>query len=141
MGCELCEREGGSVLWRDEFCRVARPSMPEYPGFLRVILNRHVAEMTELAEAERTRLMQRVFACEEVLRALFHPDKVNLASLGNQVAHLHWHVIARHRDDPHFPGSVWSAPVRAGAPRAAVSDRALREALERSLSPGAGAKP
>jgi diadenosine tetraphosphate (Ap4A) HIT family hydrolase len=133
MGCELCEGEGGSILWRDDFCRVVRPVVPEYPGLLRVILRRHVAEMTDLAPAERRRLMETVFACEQALRSLFRPDKVNLASLGNQVPHLHWHVIARHRDDAHFPNPIWSPGLRTAAPSPAVSDQALREALERVL--------
>jgi diadenosine tetraphosphate (Ap4A) HIT family hydrolase len=37
-----------------------------------------------------------------------HPDKVNIAALGNMVPHIHWHVIPRFKDDAFFPGSVWS---------------------------------
>jgi len=36
------------------------------------------------------------------------PTKINLASLGNQVPHLHWHIIPRYEDDPFFPESIWS---------------------------------
>lgn len=91
--------------------------------------------MSELEACERARLMHTVFACERVLRTLFRPDKVNLASLGNQVAHLHWHVVARHRDDPHFPNPVWSPALRAAPARTPVSDEALREALAGLLGP------
>jgi diadenosine tetraphosphate (Ap4A) HIT family hydrolase len=38
-----------------------------------------------------------------------HPDKVNIAALGNMVPHIHWHVIPRFKDDAFFPGSAWSA--------------------------------
>lgn len=131
--CALCEGDGGVVVWRDAHCRVVRAELEGYPGFLRVVLGRHVAEMTDLAPADRDRLMQVVFAAERVLRELCRPEKVNLASFGNQVPHLHWHVIARHRDDPHFPGSVWSAPQRAGRARAAPSDAALAAALRERL--------
>ena len=48
MDCELCERDGGSVLWRDAFCRIVRVSTRDYPGYCRVILNRHASEMTDL---------------------------------------------------------------------------------------------
>jgi diadenosine tetraphosphate (Ap4A) HIT family hydrolase len=126
------------MLWRDGFCRVVRPSVAEYPGLVRVIVNRHVAEMTDLRAAERLRLMRIVFACEAALRMLFHPHKVNLASLGNQVPHLHWHVVARYRDDAHFPGSIWSARQRTGTAGPAVSDEALREALGRALGASKG---
>jgi diadenosine tetraphosphate (Ap4A) HIT family hydrolase len=118
-GCELCRTEGGAVIWRDAFCRVVAVDDPDYPGFCRVILERHVREMTDLAPDERRRLMQVVFAVESALRAALAPEKINLASLGNVVPHLHWHVIPRFRDDRHFPGPVWATPARTqSAPRA-----------------------
>jgi diadenosine tetraphosphate (Ap4A) HIT family hydrolase len=43
-------------------------------------------------------------------------DKMNLASLGNQTPHVHWHVVPRFRDDRHFPGPIWATPKRAHAP-------------------------
>jgi diadenosine tetraphosphate (Ap4A) HIT family hydrolase len=98
---------------------------------VRVILNRHVKEMTDLAERER--LMRVVFACESALRSLYQPDKINLASLGNVVPHLHWHVIARFADDAHFPDAIWAAPRRKAATRAAVTDEALARAIMTAL--------
>ena len=131
MSCELCEKDGGALLWRDELCRVVRPAVDGYPGFLRVIVNRHVKEMTDLEERER--LMRVVFACEAALRSLYRPEKVNLASFGNVVPHVHWHVIARFADDAHFPDAIWAAARRAAAPRAPVPDEALARAIMAAL--------
>lgn len=111
--CELCETDGGKVLWQDDLCRVVLVADPDYPGFCRVILNRHLPEMTDLPAAERARLMEIVFAVEQALRAALAPDKVNLASLGNLTPHLHWHVIPRYIDDRHFPNPIWGASQRA----------------------------
>ena len=133
--CELCATPGGDVLWRDEFCRIVLVDDPDYPGFCRVVLERHVKEMTDLAPVERTRLMNAVFATEATLRDLLHPRKVNLASLGNAVPHLHWHVVPRHGDDRHFPKPIWAEPSRArGIPRAAPDRRTLASALTQRLS-------
>jgi diadenosine tetraphosphate (Ap4A) HIT family hydrolase len=132
--CELCTSPGGDVLWRDEFCRVVLVDDPDYPGFCRVVLERHVREMTDLAPAERIRLMNAVFATEAVLRDLLHPSKVNLASLGNAVPHLHWHVIPRHRDDRHFPKPVWAEPARERSRRAAPDRGLLAGALKQRLA-------
>ncbi|MDX1374958.1 MAG: HIT family protein [Burkholderiales bacterium] len=131
--CALCEEDGGIVVWRDAHCRVVRPEVEGYPAFLRVVLGRHAAEMTDLEPAERDRLMRVVFATERVLREVCRPDKVNLASLGNQVPHLHWHVIPRHRDDPHFPEPVWGARQRTGAARTRVEDARLGARLSELL--------
>lgn len=114
MPCELCEQAGGTVLWRDGACRVVRVEESGYPGFCRVIWNAHVREMTDLSTRERAHLMRVVFAVESVLRDLMKPDKVNLASLGNMTPHLHWHVIARYVNDPHFPQPVWGEKQREG---------------------------
>jgi diadenosine tetraphosphate (Ap4A) HIT family hydrolase len=57
-------------------------------------------------------LMDVVFATERALRRIMQPDKINLASLGNVVPHLHWHVIPRWRDDSHFPAPIWAAATR-----------------------------
>jgi hypothetical protein len=57
--------------------------------------------------------MNVVFAVEAAVREIARPDKINLASLGNVVPHLHWHVIPRWADDPHFPDAIWAAPRRA----------------------------
>ena len=128
--CELCVSPGGEVLWDDGFARVVLAGDADHPGFCRVILKAHAREMTDLAEADRAWLMGIVYAVEGLLRDLLAPDKINLASLGNVVPHLHWHVIPRFSDDPHFPNPVWSARVRDGAhPLPAGFSRSLRGRL------------
>ncbi len=110
--CVLCKYElkpeEGEVIWRGDDCRIILVNDPDLPGFCRVIWNRHVAEMTDLTYSEREHLMALVFAVEEAMRQVMHPDKINIAALGNMVPHIHWHVIPRFKDDAFFPGSAWS---------------------------------
>ncbi len=132
--CELCSLPGGEVCWEDDACRVVLVQGADAvarPGFCRVIWKAHVAEVTDLALADRQRLMQVVFATEEALRGLCRPDKINLASLGNLVPHLHWHVIPRYRDDSHFPAPIWAQAQR---PAAAARCPPPVEALRRTLA-------
>lgn len=134
--CELCATAGGTILWESPTCRVVRVDDPQYPGFCRVIWTAHVREMTDLEPGERQFMMNLVFAVEKVVRALFAPDKVNLASLGNLTPHLHWHVIPRWRDDRHFPEPIWGHAQRDfPRPRTIVSDDTLRQALGKQLYP------
>jgi diadenosine tetraphosphate (Ap4A) HIT family hydrolase len=118
MTCVFCESSGGTILWQDAHCRVVRPNEAHYPALCRVIWREHVKEMTDLNAVERARYLRVVFAVEQALRDILKPDKMNIASLGNAVPHLHWHVIPRFFDDRHFPGPIWAAPVRDGAARA-----------------------
>jgi diadenosine tetraphosphate (Ap4A) HIT family hydrolase len=126
--CPLCSAQHEKVLWSNDALRIILVDDISYPGFCRVILNRHVKEMTDLAPAERAVLMTAVFAVEQVLRDLMQPEKINLASLGNVVPHLHWHVIPRFRDDAHFPDAVWAVAHRT-PPYRAVDTAALRNAI------------
>jgi diadenosine tetraphosphate (Ap4A) HIT family hydrolase len=128
-GCPLCEGFGGELIARDDRLRVVLIDEPLHPGFLRVIWHDHVAEMGELSRAERDHVMAVVFETEAVLRTVLSPDKINLASLGNAVPHLHWHVIARWHDDAQFPASVWSVAADRDPQVGLARSRAVRERL------------
>ncbi len=130
--CPLCTPQDEAVLWRNALLRVILVNDPHYPGFCRVIVNRHVKEMTDLAPDERAQVMASVWTVESVLRDLLSPDKINLASLGNVVPHLHWHVIPRFADDRQFPDAVWAASRREGVAHA-VDVARLRQRLAESL--------
>lgn len=110
--CPLCSGDGGLLLWRDAQLRVIRAQEPGFPAFYRVVWNAHVAEWSDLNAAQRNLCMQAVVVVEEVLRAQLAPRKINLATLGNMVAHLHWHVVARFDWDSHFPAPVWASALR-----------------------------
>jgi len=133
--CELCSKPGGAILWQSDRCRVVRVDDLNYPGFCRVIWNDHVREMTDLAPSDQALLMRVVFAVEAVVRQLFAPDKINLASFGNMAPHVHWHVIPRWQDDRHFPEPVWGSVRREGlVPRPVVSDMRLAQAVSVALA-------
>ena len=136
----MCDTLGGTLLWQDTFCRIVLAAEPDYPGFLRVVVNAHVKEMSDLSVSDQEKLMRAVFAAEAALRKVMQPDKINLASLGNVVPHLHWHVIPRYEDDPHFPNPVWGARLR-DTPHGASAN--LPERLTAALHPqgvGRGSK-
>ena len=80
--------------------------------------------------ADRIDCMEAVARIEQALRATLAPTKVNLASFGNMVAHLHWHVIARFDWDSHFPQPVWGAAQRIVEPPAEVRLALSLDALD-----------
>ena len=110
--CPLCATDGGALIWSGEKLRVIRAAEAGFPGFYRVVWNDHVAEFSDLSAPDRNLCMDAVAVVEQVLREQLSPTKINLAALGNMVAHLHWHVIARFDWDSHFPASVWAQALR-----------------------------
>lgn len=109
--CPLCLQPGGTVIWSNRLCRVIDAHDAHYPGLTRVIWQDHVSELTDLDAVCRDVLMSIVYQVEYAMRVHLAPDKINLACLGNQVPHLHWHIIPRWRDDATFPDPIW-APVK-----------------------------
>jgi diadenosine tetraphosphate (Ap4A) HIT family hydrolase len=130
--CVFCHPKDETVLWSDACCRVLLVTDTPFAGFCRVVSNEHVVEFTDIDEASRAHVMKVVANVERALRDLLHPDKVNLASLGNMVSHLHWHVIPRYRDDSHFPDAIWAAARRPGLLRTLPGDFAanVKRALD-----------
>ncbi|GIZ50879.1 HIT family protein [Noviherbaspirillum aridicola] len=131
--CELCEQPGGEVIYRDDNYRIVLVDDERYPGFCRVIWNAHAREMTDLSSAERAILIAAVFQVEEAVREAMAPDKVNVASLGNVVPHLHWHVIPRYENDAHFPNPIWGELRRTPDPSDIEQRRARVERLRELL--------
>lgn len=130
--CSLCDTDGGALVLRADKFRVVRADEAGFPAFYRVIWNTHAAEFSDLEAADRRLCMDAVVAVEQALREQLQPAKVNVASLGNMVPHVHWHVIARFAWDSHFPSPVWAAAQRespAGLCGAIVAQRASTEAL------------
>lgn len=124
VGCELCMQDGGKLIVRAGKLRVIRAAEADHPAFYRVVWNDHVSEWTDLDAADRVLMMSVVERIEETLREHLQPSKVNLASLGNVVPHLHWHVIARFDWDARWPAPVW-----------APAQRELTDAAARLLVP------
>lgn len=133
-GCPLCDGLGGALVWQGRNARVIRAQEEGFPAFYRVVWTAHAAEFTDLSVAERAECMELVAAVERVLRDRLSPDKVNLAALGNMVAHLHWHVIARWRWDSHFPGSVWAAVQRPRDPGREAEVQTQLDATDRAIA-------
>jgi diadenosine tetraphosphate (Ap4A) HIT family hydrolase len=127
--CRLCREEGGALVWSGADCRIVQVSDTSLPGFCRVIWHHHIAEMSALNHAQRNLLMRVVVGVEEIVANTMKPLKINLASLGNQVPHLHWHIIPRYEDDPYFPDSIWSEKHRDTNKVVALKRQAMAELL------------
>jgi diadenosine tetraphosphate (Ap4A) HIT family hydrolase len=118
QGCPLCSEAGGIFVTGSPLWRVIRVEDASFPAFYRLVWREHVAEWTDLTPPHRSACMHAVAKIEMALREALVPTKINLASLGNVVPHLHWHVIARFDWDSHFPQPVWGTSQRMVEPAA-----------------------
>ena len=133
-GCALCGTAGGALVFECAQFRVVRAAEAGFPAFYRLIWTSHVAEFSDLAPADRHLCMDAVAQVEQLLRKHLKPAKVNLASLGNVVPHLHWHIIARFEWDSHFPAPVWAAAQRQAPSGDLARVESLLAALETEIA-------
>ncbi len=134
QACELCQQAGGLLVSQGSRWRLVRVLDDRFPAFYRVIWSTHVAEFSDLSAEDQRECMNVVSRVEREMRAALHPTKINLASLGNVVPHLHWHVVARFDWDSHFPQPIWAAPQRDVLPERLAQLRAALSALDQTLA-------
>jgi diadenosine tetraphosphate (Ap4A) HIT family hydrolase len=113
--------------------RVTAMNDANYPWLILVPRRAGVSELIDLSEADRTQLMNEIALAARALKVMTACDKLNVAALGNMVAQLHVHIIARRKNDTAWPRPVWGA-VPAKPYAAADLDRFVA-ALRRKLIP------
>ena len=90
-------------------CRVLLSRDANYPWLLLVPRRPGAVEIIDLDDADRAQLTGEIATASRALKALTACDKLNVAAIGNVVAQLHVHVIARFRTDAAWPKPVWNA--------------------------------
>jgi len=99
-----------------ELCRLLLHRNANFPWFILVPRRENVFEIYQLGEEDRVQMLRESCTLAETLRDVFAPDKLNIATLGNQVPQLHQHHIARYVGDAAWPNPVWGGPGKAYAP-------------------------
>jgi diadenosine tetraphosphate (Ap4A) HIT family hydrolase len=81
-----------------------------YRGYCVLVYDRrHVARVDQLSANEWSELARDLHSSQCAIWKTFSPAHVNIASLGNVVPHLHWHLIPRYMDDPRWGHPIWPA--------------------------------
>jgi diadenosine tetraphosphate (Ap4A) HIT family hydrolase len=123
-------------------CRVLLMNDRRFPWLILVPGRDGLSELHDLAAEERGLLIEEAAFAGEKLKALTSAKKINTAALGNMVAQLHIHVIARFEGDPAWAGPVWGVGKAEPYEPEDAAERlaALRAALGLDGAPGDGAR-
>jgi diadenosine tetraphosphate (Ap4A) HIT family hydrolase len=111
--CVMCARVGceGPLFIAD--LGTSRAYLNEdqfFAGWVFVVLKRHALELYDLEPQERASLIEEVSRVARALADVYRPVKMNYELLGNQVPHIHWHLVPRLADDPEPGWPVWRVP-------------------------------
>ena len=93
------------VIW--PLCQVRLINDNRFPWLILIPAREALREFHDVASDEQPLFLGEVNRASQVLKQITSADKMNVASLGNQVAQLHIHIIARFQGDAAWPGPVW----------------------------------
>lgn len=79
----------------------------------------NVTELYELNESQQHQLLEEINLISKVLKTHFSAQKLNIATLGNYVPQLHFHIVCRRHDDPFWPKPPFGLPTQTYEPDAA----------------------
>ncbi len=83
-----------------------------YRGHCQLVFDpRHVATLDELSADEWRAMSADLYRAQSAVTRAVRPDHMNIESLGNVVAHLHWHIVPRYRHDPRWGQPIWATPL------------------------------
>lgn len=95
---------GGNAL---SLCYLGLMNNQYFPWLILVPQQENLKEIIDLSSTNQHQLMDEISLVSKHMQAIFSPEKLNIAALGNMVSQLHIHVIARNKNDKAWPNPVW----------------------------------
>jgi diadenosine tetraphosphate (Ap4A) HIT family hydrolase len=88
-------------------CRVGLMNDSTYPWLVLSPMLPRLRDLHDVPAAHHAALMDEIGRASRALQAVYAPDKINVAALGNMTPQLHIHIIARSASDPAWAKPVW----------------------------------
>jgi diadenosine tetraphosphate (Ap4A) HIT family hydrolase len=82
--------------------------------WLKIFTQEQRKEFSECTPEEKDAIWTALDIIERLMIAYYVPEKVNIASFGNVLPHVHWHIMARFKEDSYFPEPMWGSVQRQG---------------------------
>ena len=99
-----------SAIYTNEWVRIEIE--PAEIPWLKIFAQAPCKEMTDCDTPTRQYIWQLLDIVEREMRDYFKPDKINIASFANYLPQVHWHIMARYKNDSFFPEPMWGKKQR-----------------------------
>jgi len=80
--------------------------------WLKIFTQKEVKEFSQCNSETKNEIWRCLDICEKEMLSYFQADKINIASFGNYVPHVHFHIQARFKEDSYFPEPTWGKKQR-----------------------------
>ena len=99
-----------SIIFENENIKIETESS-EIP-WLKIFTKYPYKEMSEVPKEIKLEIYDLLDIIEKKMLAYYKADKINIASFGNYVPQVHWHIMARFKEDSYFPEPMWGTKQR-----------------------------
>ncbi len=100
------------MIYSDELIYIEiEPS--EIP-WLKIFTHTPHKEFSDCNSSEKLTILNALDIIEKEMISYFNPIKINIASFGNMLPRVHWHIMARFESDDYFPNPMWGEKIRSG---------------------------
>jgi diadenosine tetraphosphate (Ap4A) HIT family hydrolase len=80
--------------------------------WLKIFTQYPYKEMSEIPSDVKSDIYHLLDIIEKEMLSYYNPKKINIASFGNYMPHVHWHIMARFEEDSYFPEPMWGKKQR-----------------------------
>ena len=113
-GCPFCTPRPEENKFWSKVCSFSVLSLylhksQTYRGYALLIFDpRHATKPSDLTVEEWESFCSVLHVAQSAIEKVVLPAHMNVAALGNQICHLHWHIIPRYQDDPRWGAPIWT---------------------------------
>jgi len=80
--------------------------------WLKIFTNENIKELSDCSKEIKNEIFEKLDIIEKEMLSFYKPEKINIASFGNYVPHVHFHIMARFKEDSYFPEPMWGKKQR-----------------------------
>lgn len=80
--------------------------------WLKIFTIQNYKEFSQCPKEVKEEICSKLDIIEKEMIKYFNPAKINIASFGNYVPHVHFHIMARFKEDSFFPEPMWGKKQR-----------------------------
>jgi len=99
-----------SLLYENKYIKIEIEES-EIP-WLKIFTQTAYKEMSEVPVPVKFEIYDFLDLIEKEMITYYKPKKINIASFGNYMPHVHWHIMARFEEDSYFPEPMWGTKQR-----------------------------
>lgn len=110
--CHIFKGERMKAIYENRLIKIELEES-EIP-WLKVFTQEAYKEFSQTPTEVKLEIFRVLDLIEKEMLSTFEPKKINIASFGNYVPHVHWHIMARFEEDSYFPEPMWGKKQREG---------------------------